>query len=346
MIVEIQKYWGDREIYNSAELCSKIIHSMQTDGEVTLMTKEGRSAKANGGYALLDELCNYWKWDKSKITLVTPNHYESHPEYNIVRSFFSHSAQYANINFPRVPWTKEKLYGMFIGRANAPRIRAIHNHAKFKFKHLGLTSFHDDLFEYMDKTELVDYFMASGQTYKEMISITPYSDIDEVRRPPLEPKINNAIDWASVYSKIGIEIICETSTAPGCFTKTEKLDRCLIYGRPFLTIAPAGFNEHLKRQRLERGAGDLSIRTFEDKLNSYYDDLEGIARVDAVFKILENLIETGKIYSVLEDCKEDIEHNYETVRKAHALFSNQTLKTDKDAVLWEYWGRYKGKPDE
>jgi hypothetical protein len=41
-----------------------------------------------------------------------------------------------------------------------------------------------------------------------------------------------------------------------------------------------------------------------------YDYLQGKERVDAVFDALAELIETRKIDSILEDCKDDIEHNY------------------------------------
>lgn len=335
MIIEVQKYWGDREIFHVPELCSKIIHGMQTDGSVTLMTKEHRSAVANGGFALLDSLCEFWKWDKSKISLITANQTETHSEYQITHSKFRHPQVFDRVDADYVPWTKEKCYGLFIGRANSPRIHAIHAHDKFKFKHLGLASFHSDLFEYMDKIQLVDYFMESNQTYKEMIKIKPFSDIDVVRPPPITPGQYDRIDWASVYSKIGIEIVCETSTAPGVFALSEKLDRCVRYRRPFLTIAPAGFNKFINNFSDLYPGIDATIKTFEDYFGKGYDDLEGLARVNAVFDILNDLIESGKIYSILEECKADIEHNYTVygeVNKFHHLF-----KTDKDEQLWNYW---------
>lgn len=348
MNIEIQKYWGDTELYHVPELCSKIIHSMQLDGSVTLMTKEPRCSRTNGGFALLDSLCKYWKWDKSKITLITANRAESHDEYNIVKSKFRHGITFERTVFADyIPWNKEKCYGLFIGRASAARIRAIHNHNTFKFKHLGLASLHDDLFEYMDKQQLVQYFMESGQTYQEMISIKPFSDIDEIKKPPITPTSYDKIDWASVYSKIGIEIVCETSTVPDNYQITEKLDRCVKYRRPFLTVAPAGFNKWLNSLDTvfaEYKEIGVQVRTFEKYLGIEYDHLSGAARVDAIFAILENLIETGRIYSILDDCKEDIEHNYLMYTKMNS--NHNLLKTDEDAALWEYWERYRGKPDE
>lgn len=327
MIIELQLYWGDREIYYIPELCSKIIKSMTTDGEVTLMTKEHRCSYTNGGFALLDSLCDFWKWDKSKITLITCNPLEKHPCYNIVFSYYRHGNNVRPMNVPFEPWTKEKVYGMFIGRPNAPRIRAVHNHDKFKFKHLGLTSFQGDLFECMDMPELIDYFMESNQTYQEMISIKPYSDIDQIRQPPIT--LDTKFDWGNIYKQIGIEIVCETSTAPNCFAVTEKLERCIVYRRPFLTIAPKGFNRHINSLN-----SLYSLKTFENYFNHGYDDLNGIQRVDKVFQILENLIETGKIYNILEDCKDDIEHNFQNMQH---IRRDCNIISNNDKILRDFW---------
>lgn len=332
MIIEVQDYWGEREIYKSAELCSKIIHGMQTDGEVILMTKECRCARTNGGFALLDALCDYWKWDKSKITLITTNVQESHDEYNIKCSSCQVQKLLEENEIDTVPWNREKVYGLFIGRATSLRIHAAHKHKNFKFKEHGLTSFHTDLFNFMDKNELVDYFMESGQTYQEMISLKPYSDIDTIQTYPVINSVLGQLDWGSVYSKIGIEIVCETSTSIRDATMTEKIERCIKYRRPFLTLCPPGYNKFINNVNWH--GRKVNMRTFDKYFNRGYDDLYGKARVDAVFQILEDLIETGKIYNILEDCKEDIEHNYNVYRDVLDLHTQ--LDSSQDLV-WSFW---------
>lgn len=332
MIIEIQDYWAEREIYKQAELCSKIIHGMQTDGEVILMTKEARCARTNGGYALLDALCEYWKWDKSKITLITTNVQENHNEYIIKCSGCQIQKMTEKTDIDMIPWNKEKVYGLFIGRATSLRIHAAHKHQTFKFKEYGLSSFHTDLFNFMDKNELVDYFMESGQTYQEMISLKPYSDIDVVKKVPIVNTVNDKIDWDSVYSKIGIEIVCETSASSTNATVTEKLERCIKYRRPFLTLCPPGYNKFLNN--ITWPGGNYRIRTFDNYFVRGYDDLYGKARVDAVFQILEDLIESGKIYNILEDCKEDIEHNY-NMNQAALEFHKQADPSQD--LLWSFW---------
>jgi hypothetical protein len=226
MRIDLQKYWACRELYYVPELVSKIIYSMQTDGSVYLYTNEGKNPANNGLYTLLDELCLYWNWNKSSITIETsnftptswlttelvPNFGTSHPEYNIKRTSLNLMAAIMEINNPVLPWNKEKYYGMFIGRATADRIFAAHHHKKFKYSGMGLTSFNANIFEFMGLPDLVDYFMHSDQTYKEMITIAPYSDIKDLIPSPDSllfgpPYCVN--DWSRIYEKIGIEIVCE-----------------------------------------------------------------------------------------------------------------------------------------
>ena len=292
MKIDLQKHWGDSELYYVGELCAKIVHSMQQDGSAHLWTTEGKNPANNGFYTLLDELCVYWSWDKSAITIDTTNIKTSHDKYNIVYTHFSIAGAHLNITEPVTRWNGEKYYGMFIGRANASRIRAIHNHNNFKYKEFGLTSFHDDLFNYMNKSELVNYFFHSDQTYQEMISIKPYSDIDVVMPPPIIFG-ESSINWSEVYKKIAIEVICETSTLPECMDMSEKTYRAIYHKRPFLLIGSPGQMAYLR---------ELGYKTFSDVIPEDYDYLSGIQRVDRVFDILSQLIETKSIDTLLERC--------------------------------------------
>lgn len=318
MKIDIQKYWGDRELFCIGELCAKIIDSMKQDRSVYLWTKEGKNGEHNGLFKLLDELCNYYKWDKTAITIDTANRAQSHSEYNIVHTDFTHAAAHFPIVRPVYPWNKEKYYGMFIGRATASRIRAIHNHHKFKYKESGLTSFNDDLFNYMNKSELIDYFFESNQTYSNMISITPYSDIGPVTLPPITPKDNN-VNWSKVYEKIVIEIVCETSTLPNCLDVSEKTYRAMFYKRPFLLIGSPWQLQFLN---------DIGYKTFNSIIPEEYDQLGGLQRVDAVFDILNTLIETTQINTLLEQCSDILEHN-------HKLLISECIRHKANSIKYD-----------
>jgi len=212
MKINILPYEGEKELYKIGELTSKIVQGMTTDGHVYLYTKEARNNYANGLYNLLDELCEHWKWDKSKITLDTTNSLNYHADYRTVYTYFSHPAAYFNYSDCKVlPWNKEKQYGMFIGRASASRIYALQKHNSFKFRQQAITSFNTELYNFMSTAEWTYYFQNSNRTYEQpMLIKTPYSDIGPVVVPPITPSADTGVNWSKVYERIGIEVICET----------------------------------------------------------------------------------------------------------------------------------------
>lgn len=344
MVIDIQRYFQETELFFTAELCSKIIRSMQLDGSVTLRTKEGRCARTNGLYALLDELCNFWQWDPSKITLETCNYLESHEKYNIVHGMFDYMSleiadRIKNIQ-PR-PWNKEKVYGMFIGRANATRIRGVHFHQQYEFKHLGLTSFHHDMSYHVDKMTMLDYLMQSNQPFDQAISIKPYSDIGHLMTPPIaQPQ--SIIGWESVYEKIGIELVFQTDPVETCIQFGEKLIRPMLYKRPFMIVAGRNYIKNINTcyQNLQAYSNDPEtteliehfkhnmkpFKFFGNVLDLDYDNGEGIYRVDHLFHILGDLIRSEKIYTILEDCQEDIEHNYQAVIEMSQMLAEISKK--------------------
>lgn len=336
MIIDLQKYCEEKELFFETELASKIIHSMQTDGEVTLRSKETRSYSANGLYKLLDELCSYWNWAPSKITIETNNELEQHDRYNIVHVYFHHMvSRYSRSlleNITPVEWNQEKLYGMFIGRANTTRIRGIHNHLKFQYRNQGLTSFNHNMKNHVDQSVLLEYLTETSQPFNEMISVNPYSDIGEIMTPPItEPR--NIIGWEKVYEKIGIELVFETAEVPSSHW-TEKILRPILYKRPFMVVAWSGFIAyHSNRPKTKlvpykefdtpelRELLDYYInhrknyKFFGHYINLDYDKDSGIHRVDHVFDILNELIRTKKIYNIIEACRDDIEHNYNVLQE-------------------------------
>jgi hypothetical protein len=321
MKIDLQKHWGSNEIYHQTELISKIIYSMQNDGSVHLYTKEGKNSYHNGLYKILDQLCEYWNWDKSKITIETANHLNIHPEYNVILNLYSHPHDHFDISNEIYQWNKEKIYGMFIGRPTAERAYAAHNHLNFEHKHLGLTSFVGDIFNQMENSELVQYFFHSNQTYKEMLKVTTYSDIKELVDTPMDGSTiappYNCNNWGKVYEKIAIEIVCETSTVNGCFDPSEKIMRPLYYKRPFIVIGSPNYLKNLQ------AAG---YQTFNDFFNESYDHQEGFLRVEQVFDLLDSLISSNQIYTLLEDCLEVLEHNHkvfvEQCYQRKRLFNN------------------------
>ena len=346
MNIDIQRYWGDKEIYFVGELCAKIIESMQKDGTVMLFSKEQHCARESGLYNLLDQMSTYHKWDKSKIIIRTPNYLEKHNQYTI-EFMFEDLYQYSAISLDLIksgiehrPWNKEKTYGMFLARANVTRIHGVHKHKQFEFADQGLVSWHHNLREHVDQPVLTKYLMATNQTYEEMVSVIPFSDIGPVLTPPITHATAGNIDWASVYEKIAIELVFETSEAIGASSITEKILRPMLYKRPFMLVGGQHAIRHLKEtiipnlfQQLDP---TINICFFENVFPNAYDDDHGIWRVDHIFDILRELILTNKIQTIIEDCQEGLETNYKFAQTVlHNRYSESTDHMLFDCETWK-----------
>jgi hypothetical protein len=336
MRLDILQHWGDREIFFPAILASRIINTMQQHGQVILTSTECRSATHSGLYTLLDQLCDYWKWDKSKIKIETTNaneyHDEYHVEFNLDRAFMF-SPQLVSKLVDKRPWNHNKSYGMFLSRANVTRIRGIHNHKNFKYHDQGLVSWHHDMKQHIDLPVLKEYLEFTDQRYSEITSIEPFSDIGPILPQPLN-FVQKDVDWNSVYERIGIELVFETSEHENCWTISEKIMRPILYRRPFMIIAGKNYmkqtEEFFAQDQVQHIAqGQAGMRFFKNVIPADYDELEFVDRVDRVFEILQELISSGRINTIVEDCADDIEWNYRSLE--------QTWKT---AHFWHQAKKY------
>lgn len=307
MKIDLQDFLGQKELFRVPELCSLIIAGMQQDGNVHLYTKEGKNGYNNGLFELLDELCKYWKWDKSQITIESVCPYNTHDKYNIIYRNYSDPAVWFNDKAKVLPWNGEKLYGMFIGRANASRIYALQQHNDFEFKDKSISSFNDDLFNFMTKSELVSYFINSNKTYTDVLSMkTPYSEIGPIIKPPIHPGVDT-MNWTEIYEQIGIEIVCEVSAEPETPEISEKILKPLYFKRPFLLV---GSPNSLKFLRDHYG-----IKSFNDFFPENYDTAgeRNFERVKKVFELLRYIITDITIERLLDQTNDILEYNHRRV---------------------------------
>lgn len=306
-IIDITPHWGFYNLFNVPELCCKIIDTMNKFGKVWCYSWECRSATTVGFYDLLDRLCSHYNWKKENIHVETGNWDEYHPEYSTsvtLRRVGNIKQEYV-VN-PYVSWNREKLFGIFIGRESAERIYASYVLRNFNYKDQCLSSFNRNLCEVADPIECLNALSYTNLTVNELMStITPYTDIS----PKISPTgyigyPENFNNFDKVYEKIPLEIICETSTTE--FTFTEKTVRTMSYRRPFLVLGSKNFLGRIK---------EFGFKTFDNVIPTYYDQFENRYRVDAIFSIIKDLIESKKIYNLLELCQDDIETNYRNIVK-------------------------------
>jgi hypothetical protein len=301
-IIQIQQYIGNTEIFNKELMSSEIIKAMMANDDITLRTDEGFSFEENGLYTVLDNLCAYWNYNKSKITLESNNWGESHSQYNVKPAAYSTDFLAFNKQYIPKPWNQEKIYGMFIGRASVERVYSIVKNKKFEYNEHGLTSFHHDFSTHPINQMMAEISMHTNSTVSDILNITPYSDIDYIRSVPILAPANSSYSlWPTTYEKIAIEIVCETTLWPTSFQVTEKTLRPMYYQRPFIVL---GSKDYLKKLK------NMGFRTFDNIIPSYYDERERFDRVDSIFQVLEELIKNQNINSILDECQADIIHNY------------------------------------
>ena len=325
MKIDLQRYWGPFEIYHAGELTCRIVDAIQKHGTVTLVSKEVRGFEKSGLLCLLDEICAFHAWPRNRITIehcdLTQNITRGYNAKMVETSESFFGTDFSTVIHRR--WNREKNYGMFIGRANTSRMYAAYRHLNFEYKDQGLTSFNQDIAHYVDHRYLTEYLCHTNQRWQDLKSIRPWSDIDQIQEPPITGQLQGPL-WNSVYEKIGIEIVLETTDTSDCFGMSEKFLRPIIYRRPFILIAGRnhiqGVLKHLDEYPMENLDG--SARTFPGKFRFFenvipldYDNDEGIDRVEHAFDILRELIRNKKIDTILEDCADDIENNYNVVKK-------------------------------
>jgi hypothetical protein len=337
MKIDLQKYWAVNKIHFSANLVSRIVDSMQKDGTVDLVTKEPVDAHSIGLFNLLDQICDYWKWDKKCFKLHLRNYWDNpHTQYQIVPNYSA--SPYIDIcrsflKYYPSEWNHEKNYGMFIGRINVTRLRGIYRHTVSPYAELGLVSWHQDIQEYIDRDFLLEYLIQSGQTYGEISSIRPYSNIGTLCKGVITNDTQGNVDWTDVYNKIGIELVFETAEKTGITSFSEKILRPMYFKRPFILIGSQGLVDKIENhvmQYIKKYDDSLELRFFKNIIPKDFDQYSGIHRTDYAFDILENLIRTERINQICNQCREDIEINYNTVKKIAKLKQTDSIYDFKD----------------
>ena len=326
-IINLQKHLFFDSMLDVPGLVAKMMLSWQQFGRIDVRTKEGQSFAECGLYDILDSMCEVANISKDKITLTSNNWTEQHDHYKVMKAPFSYELmQFARDNVKTFDYSGEKFYGMFLGRPNEPRIKAIVQSRRRFIP--ALTSFNGDMtLPYVEK--IVQRLLARGILDRHEIdkATVRHGPLDGLQDPPIIPPMNcYGPQWTSAYSKIALEIVCETTDWPGSFHITEKILRPIYHKRPFITVGARGFNEQMRR---------LGFKTFQGVIPNYYENFDYC--VDQAFECMDK---TFAIYGndprqLLKDCHEDIEHNYSLLIR---LAKDHALIHDKIGGL-EYFGQ-------
>lgn len=317
---------GELEIYDKPLLACKIIKTWQKYNKVSLRTKEGKSFHCNGLYDLLDTVCEQFNIPADNIELMNNNWTEQHDRYIVTRTPFNYELSFfSEPNSFDGSYNGDRFYGLFIGRADRYRLRALILSKRRDIP--KLTSFNHSFNNAPVYEEVGPFLLNFGSTVEDFESLELHSDIDNriLENPVSVYNHTLSTVWPDTYSKIGLEIVMETTLFPDSFHLTEKTCRPIYYKRPFLLFGAPKFLEKLR---------SLGFRTFVGKIPNYYENFD--LGIDQLFECLDK---TYKKYGndanrLLQDCQDDIEHNYQLLLK---LGSEHHLLREKLGGL-EYLG--------
>lgn len=300
--INLQDYLGNHCLYNQTDLTLRIIEAIKNNEKLNLKTKEGPSFIECRLYELLDEICDFYNYDKSNISIESNNWNEYHAEYNVRRAPFHYELSYFDKeNDQLTEYSNEKFYGMFIGRANKNRIRSLILSKRTKIP--CITSFTDDINPpILDRLiDIGNLLYQTDTTFQEINEIKPYSEIEEVINPPpiISPENSYGEIWKNTYQKIAIEIVNETILYPNSFYITEKTMRPIYYKRPFIMIAAPGFLDNLR---------SLGFKTFDNLIPNHATAENNPDEAFSKIKYLYSRY-TGK--EILQICQDQLNHNYQ-----------------------------------
>ncbi len=346
----------DRYIYKKNSLWLSLIDAKFTDQDLEILFyPEGPCARSLGLYEILDQFCENTGYNKSRITIVTGNMIEYHPNYNIVKNsnywYEVHEIQkWLKINSSAIIIDNypTKHFGNFIGRARWPRLwlaawlRKNHSHKVFQTFHSSLscnykTSATDLVKDWLGIEDLIYFECDMIPDVIDFLNNAPYVVEEELNEfskiknifyeffktdtyPILHPASMNILKF---YNDIFVDVVIETNVDGDNFFVTEKLWRCILAKRPFIVMAPRNYLFNLRK---------LGFKTFHDYWSENYDAQSNQTKIKMIQEVVNNIAQwpISRCQQELNNMKSILDHNYTTYtnltdKKINEIFSAKTF---------------------
>lgn len=298
-VINIQSHVDEYNLINPELLACKIIECIKTNEDIVLRTKEGKSCEANGLFSFLDNICDFYKFPKNKITIETNNWSEQHHEYNVIKAMFHYELSLFYQENKVVSYNGNKYYGLFIGRADYSRIRTMVLHKRLNGKIPSLSSFNHNFITDSANEDIYRTLVNTDTTDSEIKKLKQYSDIGNTIKPPIIfPDSFYGDHWENVYKEIAIELVCETTLHPNSFHMTEKTFRPIYYRRPFILIGADGIIKKMQ---------GLGFKTFDELIMCHQLP---VTTPDDAFRTLQMIYLKFTGAELLDKLRDQIEHNY------------------------------------
>lgn len=301
---------NDGKIRNVEQAVIDIVKTMQTDGYVCIsLISDGPCCEHVGLYSLLDSICKQFNFDKHRISIVTSNLIESHPEYYIRHDFnfwelensISNSQQYTNTD--KVFDADFKHFGNFIGHSNKYRLQTS-SQLYDRYADKTIQSYHctpTDPYhrEYIGLEDMMFMNTLGIDTAYEHIKRAPIALDDIDTFPILQPANLNILKY---YPKFFVEIVNLTFFSGTTFYVDEKIWRPMLALTPFIVQGPANLIKNLRR---------IGFKTFDQWWDEGYSEDPDDCQVAFILDNTDRLskLSIWELQAMYQDMMPTLVHN-------------------------------------
>ena len=201
----------------------------------------------------------------------------------------------------------KKVFGLFIGRGNAPRL-ALSAYLYHNYHNKSLQTYHYDKNVEFHRNNIGIERLLTDQPDTNLIQIAefleqcPLKIVDEEITYPIFQ--HNYTELRKHYQDFFVEIVCESYFSGQTFYPTEKTWRAVTMKTPFIIQGPQNFLTNLKK---------LGFKTFSDFWDEGYSEDPSSHQPIEIKKVIDYLAHKtqDEIYSMYQMMQEILDHNYQ-----------------------------------
>lgn len=300
---------NDGRICNRDQVIIDIISAIGKNMPVELTTiTEGPCAESLGLYDLMDNISETFSYPKSKISLVTGNLVESHPEYTIIKNptlVYLEKTKTLSINNTKHFGPEFKHFGNFIGHGNRYRLQ-LGSYLYTHYQTQTLQTYHCDVMDSYHRSHigLEDLLFENGidefSNAVNLLSNTPLTADAIDSYPILLPETLNI---TKVYPDFFVELVNVTYFSGTAFFVDEKIWRPILMKTPFMVQGSQNYILNLRR---------LGFKTFDRWWDEGYSEDPCNCQVSAMIDNIKQLstLTVDQLQTMYQEMLPTLEHNY------------------------------------
>ena len=316
---------SDNNLYEQPKIIMSVIHDMLKLGNAVIGTNEAPSFNSNGLYNLLDNICEKFNFDPSKIIIVTANPYETSDRYQIrhcrpawinptIKQYFL--AGFDRTQFENKKNFKQYLFGSFNNRPTWYRLCLVKHLIKNSISSIVScnTSWDENSPNRIPFDDLATH--VSPSEYFEVMELIKQCPI-QLPCGPIASKQKYYYEFEKtltslmpLYNDFFVDLIGVTFTVGDTFYLDEKEVRPILCMTPFIIY---GTNGHLESMR---GHG---FKTFNQWWDESYDQYSGYKRIQKIYKVIDYLSvkSSEELQQIYQDMLPTLQHNYNHLIKTY-----------------------------